>query len=1644
MAQTNLWQQPYVNIVKFSQTTQDKSLQLKTEGNVIYEMDKEIGKSVYRIRGSVPSNHYISFPSVIPKNKGDGLGLIGQFCYLQIRPFPKEVFAIHVEINTKDELCMRFSFSNIYKQVKKTHSVVFIPIENLSDKWTVLSLDLKELVKKHLDKVYKCIRGVVVCSNLSLKNVFTSDNIYSSNNIPRDFFLPTHKGEEWNNVYDWIWVPTEPVSVKLAHIIDPDTLKKPSHSFNTSRVSSSFLSTTTNASKRSKPNTNISNKSLLTPNPILESKRFIGFDCKHNSNLVWTSDARFAIFPCGSSLIKMDVETGIQSILQGHTHNIISITTDYKCSLLVSIQNSVPLIRIWDIETEKCLAVLKAQESEINCITLSDNGNVLIGVGKDKQSKTQFIIWDISKIRSSEEIPIISKLTCDYHVNKVKFVPFEETKFVTCGKENIRLWRLKGGNVRGCSLQVDNPNLMKQNFLDVAFEKVFASPGITDKDHRFYLGTESGSLYQVNYDKRTFECVYQLHNGAINTLFINEGICITGSTDKYVRVWPLDFSDFFIEAELESSVMSVVTSKDGFKALISDSNGSIGTLEINTQVYKPVLRSHTEDVIDIAADPNRREFASVSKDRTIRVWDLESLTQKYQFDIDGEEKPLCLTYHRNDYILACGFMDGIIRIFDLSLTQVIEEYKAHNSDILAICYSTDSRWLISASKESICVSDTLHLYQPVKVISFSSECKTTCISLSRDGRFLACIGPSGSVIHVFSCKDFEELYLFETSADFFECITFTPDSKEIIASTSDKKLLTILVEKGEIISETEYSSNSIAHCLDTSQNGKYLITGGDDRLVRVWNCKDLANFSNQKFIGHISGINKVIFSTDYSNVLSCGQDGIIVWNFLGDKSRDLNLMLENHIERKLLEREQDEEYLDEKINNFDEIVLENGISNVITKSLEAKERIHLMSLASTLNKNNINDTPVNIENNTLVRLDTIPFKQYQLNRVPYRLPSERDIRIAEEPKVQPLHIVGYNGNARDNLLWIEKFGLIVYTSGNNIIVENLTNREQKHLIGHEYDISHLALHPNGILIASASVKAHFTDSTIIFWSLETLSPVKRIDFHKGGTVAMDFSPDGKYFSSIGFSEYDNRNVLAIWSVETGKLVANTLLPDPVYSIKWFPTIPTSEFITVGLNSITFWYLNPEGQLLMSPSNVDRYSITGSHDIPIHFTSIGFSIDYSSVWIGSNLGTVLVFNIETNELEYTWTNAHEGTEIDHIMWQNNFVLTSGTDKLIKRWKCTKRDKMYQLVLREQMELDNEVISVQFDERLNQGVVGTSCNTIWYLNWEQQQCIKLVSSHVSFVTGMANASEYLSSCSRDGTIKLWSKNALGNSWFLEQVLDLKRDEKEKVEALCIDKSKVNDMFVVGFSDGSIYINQFSNFTTISKKIKPHEEAITAIAINQNNRIICGSSNGLLTVIDNFIGLKDVQDVSNVENKFIFIRDFSNHKIGSIDYDEKTRRFVNTTITGLVCVWDDTDLTQIAKFAPHIYSRSIADKENFSVNIIAKFSPIEDDVVLITAPSKTNPKVEFYNYKREYCVRVFDMQRFVNCISISSIHNMIAFGTRDRLLVLMNYRTGEFEEYHAHNDSIKAIVFDDILDKIYSGSHSELIVWKVNKSF
>lgn len=148
---------------------------------------------------------------------------------------------------------------------------------------------------------------------------------------------------------------------------------------------------------------------------------------------------------------------------------------------------------------------------------------------------------------------------------------------------------------------------------------------------RVYVASKSGMVYQINYDDETLEATYRTNDSAIYSIAINQAFCVTGSEDQFLRIWALDFNEFLMEAKHEGTVCSVDISADGLRVACGTLNGSLGILNKSNQRYQTLLRSHTASIVSMDFHLAKRNVITVSKDDTIRLWDLQTFDQVVEF-----------------------------------------------------------------------------------------------------------------------------------------------------------------------------------------------------------------------------------------------------------------------------------------------------------------------------------------------------------------------------------------------------------------------------------------------------------------------------------------------------------------------------------------------------------------------------------------------------------------------------------------------------------------------------------------------------------------------------------------------------------------------------------------------------------------------------------------------------------------------------------------------------------------------------------------------------------------------------------------------------------------------------------------------------
>lgn len=105
---------------------------------------------------------------------------------------------------------------------------------------------------------------------------------------------------------------------------------------------------------------------------------------------------------------------------------------------------------------------------------------------------------------------------------------------------------------------------------------------------------------------------------------------------------------------------------------------------------------------------------TLSTDLTIRLWDTNNLEQTYEFSYPNTDVCTCIAGNPSSMNFIAGFKSGILRIFDIETTTVIQEISHHTSSIIHVDYSEDGNFLAVLDEKFNMLYSPLHSHQPIK------------------------------------------------------------------------------------------------------------------------------------------------------------------------------------------------------------------------------------------------------------------------------------------------------------------------------------------------------------------------------------------------------------------------------------------------------------------------------------------------------------------------------------------------------------------------------------------------------------------------------------------------------------------------------------------------------------------------------------------------------------------------------------------------------------------------------------------------------------------------------------------------------------------------------------------------------------------
>ncbi|KAM9372410.1 WD repeat-containing protein 90 [Phaethornis superciliosus] len=1447
----------------------------------------------------------------------------------------------------------------------------------------------------------------------------------------------------------------------------------------------------------------------LFPDPILKLRMIIGFGGCSTKWALWTRDSSAVVYPCHAVVVSLQIQTGEQRFFMGHTEKVSALAFNGSSTLLASAQAGLlGVVRLWDFPTGSCLSVFKAHIHSLSCLSFSHSGAVLCSVGKDGQGKTVVVVWNTAQVTRGGEVAMLAKAHTDVDIQTLKIAFFDDTRMVSCGQENIRLWRVRSGALRCCPLSLGKYHSLE--FTDLAFQEGHVAER-EPEDRTLFVCSKSGHVLEVDYKNICVRSARRLlpapragsstgPGTAINSISVSSTFCATGSEDGYLRLWPMDFSAVVLEAEHEAPVSSVCISPDSSKVLCTTAAGNLGYLDIPSQGYHTLMRSHEDSVVAFSVEETWNQMATVSQDGTIRVWDLGSMQQLYDFTA-AEEMPCAVAFHPTQQILACGFDSGMVRTFSLAASDLLLEHKQHRAVVTGLTFSPDGNFMFSS-----CLQGTLALYSCMaqkshvlrvlgNVVAQDAESGPNALVVSGDSCLLAFVGPSKYVVTVMEACSLDELLrvdisildLNSTALDSAGRICFAPVPRgELLVSTFSNKILVLDVKTGRLVREVSPVHKLSCSSLVLSRDGRYLLTAGD-KVIKVWDYQMLFDTNFQVYIGHSEPVHQVAFTPDQQHVLSVG-DAIFLWDFLalpaersppaGDEgSSPTPLLFTEGSSGKLKDAsetprqtaplpllssppclhgssahlvgcpsifsESEEEAV---VAGSSEMVAsgDKDASVLVTESVRNKETVvrpRVRQESSRSHGESANELKRETENpmsQSSVRPDS--YRHFTPRFKASMLPQSFSSPPAGRETLKLKAVIGYNGNGRGNMVWDPDTGFFAYTCGCLIVVEDLHSGSQNHWLGHVEEISTLAVSHDAQVLASASGRRNGDPHCqICIWSIQDGVCTANLFHHETQVQAMAFSRDDRFLITLG--DYSDRT-FALWNTYTYQLLVSTCISEPIHEVAFSP-LSHRELACVGKGVVMFWLLEQQGaDVNLKVHQAPPPAVLG----PVEMTSLCYGAE-ALLYSGTNSGQICVWDTETNCCFMTWE-ADEG-EIGVLVCRGDRLVSGSNTKRLRLWAVAAVQELRlkgpdarssSVLLEHEITLDGTIVSAAFDESLEMGIVGTTAGTLWYINWMESTSIRLISGHKNKVTEVCFSPEetHCATCGEDGSVRIWS---LGSVELVVQFQVL----NQSCQCLAWKPHPIvpwgaeSQQVVAGYSDGTIRVFSMSR-TEMELKMHPHAVALTAIAYSTDGEmILSGDKDGLVAVSSPRTGMT--------------LRVLADHRGSPITVLQCTRKqyhelgleggelWLATSADRRVSIWASDWLKDKCQLLDWLSFPAPACPEGLSSlpPSLATFCPWEPGTLLYVGFG-VQQEALFYSLHQKQVVQKISLPFFAVSLSLSPAAPFLAIGFGERLLRLLRCPEGSAQDYRGHDDAVHLCRFAPSGCRLLTASHSAVLLWEL----
>ncbi|KAE8299976.1 Cilia- and flagella-associated protein 52 [Larimichthys crocea] len=605
--------------------------------------------------------------------------------------------------------------------------------------------------------------------------------------------------------------------------------------------------------------------------PQLQLEAVIGFNGHVTSGLRVHPDSEHLVYPLGCRIVLKRIKDGKQEFLCGHTNNVSCVSVSksgaYIASGQVNFMGFQALVIIWDYAQRTIYAQLELHKAKVEALAFSPNDKYLVSLGG--QDDGSIVVWNIETKQAICGSPASAHSAG--HCLTVQYSNKSDNIFVSAGTGTLRVWEL----------DLLNRKIRHTECQTGKLKRVVKCIEISEDDQFIFCGTTSGDIMKINLrtgllsDCGPAKKKYSLGVSVLRIL--KSGDLLVGSGSGTFTLCSRTNFKTLKEVQLEKGVTSIAIRGQGQQVFVGTEAAEMYRFSYDD--FKPELisTSHSSAVKDVAICSGSSELFATCSEEDIRLWHIDKPKELLRITVPNMT---CnsLEVMADGHSIISAWNDGNIRIFaPESGRLMLMIHDAHRMGVTAIAGTRSCKRIVSGGGEGQVRVWMLHS-RGHQLLETMKEHKATvsCIKIKSDDKECVTASSDGACI-IWDIVRFMSLQMVIGNT-MFRTVCYHPEDYQIITSGTDRKVSYWEVYDGTVIREVEGSKSGAINGMHVTQDGKYFVTGGDDKLVKVWDYAEGVVTHIGK--GHGGSITSIKVCSNNSTLISTSADGAILrWRF---------------------------------------------------------------------------------------------------------------------------------------------------------------------------------------------------------------------------------------------------------------------------------------------------------------------------------------------------------------------------------------------------------------------------------------------------------------------------------------------------------------------------------------------------------------------------------------------------------------------------------------------------------------------------------------------------------------------------------------------------------------------------------------------